>query len=325
MSDPVEQTPEGIHETDVWVNWVCNMKKDDLVNRLRTYRLETSGGVNELKARLINFLRTGEGLSSTLTYPRSQDTSRPTSPNPLTAPAVVSATAQLCDSVRKWGIKFDGKTDPISFLERVEELQKCYSIPGATLLQALPELFKDDTLLWYRNNKQQWSNWDDFVSNFKLHFVGPRYRYHLEEAVRSRVQKDGENAGDYMNALRTLMRRHGQMSSEAQLERIYENLRSPYKLYIRRKDFTNLSELEMLARDFEAIPSQEPQRPPAVRPEQPRSANQTEICWRCGRRGHFKNQCRGRFRLFCSRCGKDGVYSRDCPCPQAGNGSGRLG
>lgn len=40
----------------------------------------------------------------------------------------------------------------------------------------------------------------------------------------------------------------------------------------------------------------------------------TELCWRCGQTGHRRLQCTGKRILFCSRCGRRGIQSRDCPC-----------
>lgn len=192
------------------------------------------------------------------------------------------------------------------------------------LLQALPELLKDNAFLWYRNNRDQWTRWEDFIVQFKQRFLGPRFQYRLEETIRSRLQKEGEKAGEYIDALQTLMTRHGQMSPERQLERIYENL----------------AELQQLAHDFEEIhkpnsvqrqATRSAPNPPPMNvvqspqtPDPSRLYNRTAVCWRCGQRGHFKTQCRGQFKLFCSRCGKDGIYSRDCPCPRSGNEQGRL-
>uniref|UniRef100_A0A1Y1MHC8 Retrotransposon gag domain-containing protein n=1 Tax=Photinus pyralis TaxID=7054 RepID=A0A1Y1MHC8_PHOPY len=79
--------------------------------------------------------------------------------NRATHPEVETLTAaQICDKVRKWGVKFDGTQDSMAFLERIDELRECYGFTEADLLLALPELLKGKALLWYRNHKQTWRN-----------------------------------------------------------------------------------------------------------------------------------------------------------------------
>ena len=63
----------------------------------------------------------------------------------------MSDTTDLLDTVRKWGIQFDGK-DGVAFLERLEDFRISYELTHAQLQRCLPLLFKDQALLWYRNN-----------------------------------------------------------------------------------------------------------------------------------------------------------------------------
>lgn len=78
----------------------------------------------------------------------------------------LTKVAEVCNQVRKWNLRFDGDHHPVSFIERLNELAESYEIPPDLLLKALPELLKGDALLWFRNNKSQWSTYTDFMNNF---------------------------------------------------------------------------------------------------------------------------------------------------------------
>lgn len=54
------------------------------------------------------------------------------------------------------------------------------------------------------------------------------------------------------------------------------------------------------------------QRPDVPSARQPIGRN--PVCWRCGETGHFRTAYQNAAKLFCSRCGKEGVLSRDCCC-----------
>jgi len=77
-----------------------------------------------------------------------------------------SDMAKVINQIRKWGCYFDGK-DPLSFLERVEELQQGYGFSGEQLLMGLPELLRGETLFWYRNNPASWTTWEEFSREFR--------------------------------------------------------------------------------------------------------------------------------------------------------------
>lgn len=50
--------------------------------------------------------------------------------------------------------------------------------------------------------------------------------------------------------------------------------------------------------------------------------NRNTFCWRCGEINHRRFNCNNPQRKFCSRCGRHGIFSRDCNCqntPNTGN------
>ncbi|XP_028048918.2 activity-regulated cytoskeleton associated protein 2 [Monomorium pharaonis] len=117
-----------------------------------------------------------------------------------------SDTAALLDTVRKWGCQFDGK-DGVAFLERLEDLRLSYGLTQAQLQRCLPLIFKDQALLWYRNNRDDWRSWADFEKDFRRYFVPTKTRFELEAKIARRIQGPNETVREYVTALQTLMRR----------------------------------------------------------------------------------------------------------------------
>lgn len=99
--------------------------------------------------------------------------------------------ARAIDQIRKWGCHFKGK-DPVAFLERVEELKNAYGMTGQQLLNGLPELLKGDALLWYRNSRDQWHEWEEFCADFKEYYLPRRYRAKLIREIQGRLQRAEE-------------------------------------------------------------------------------------------------------------------------------------
>lgn len=323
------------------VSWIYSLTKEQLIEIMSESGLEVTGTVDALRKRMSAFLKHRvEDGKQTRTGP---------SPGPSNAPLEPINTVPICEQVRKWGLNFDGIGDAVAFLERIQELQECYGLPSNDLLKAIPLLFRGESLLWYRNSKMFWRTWDDFITDFKLQYLPPRYDFLVEEEVRARMQKPRENFKVYLTAMLTLIRRGRTLRDDEVLERVYNNMRPEYKFYARRGTFLNLRELSALAAEYEGIAEEQKNTPTAfarpsvsdTRQQRPSQAvvatepvttggNQVETsgaqerienprgkCWRCGRAGHARANCRNRQILFCSRCGRLNITSRDCRC--AGN------
>lgn len=67
------------------------------------------------------------------------------------------------------------------------------------------------------------------------------------------MQGDREPCKSFVVSLSTLIRRRGGYSEEDKLERIYNNLKPGYKLYIRRSEVKTLPELLSRAEEYESI------------------------------------------------------------------------
>lgn len=120
----------------------------------------------------------------------------------------------------------------------------------------------------------------------------------------------------------TLMRRAGGFSPEEQLDKIYENLRAEYKIYVHRNSITTLADLRKRAAEFEDIKKQRETEDEENTINRTIASNSTykreEFCWKCKQRGHTRATCQRSARKFCSQYGKDGVLTRDCH-PRPGN------
>ncbi|EFN73159.1 hypothetical protein EAG_10222, partial [Camponotus floridanus] len=137
------------------------------------------------------------------------------------------------------------------FLERLRELRDGYGVSGPQMLKGLPEMLKGDTLLWYRNHREDWRTWSDFEQAFYLQFFPRRYAASLRREIMGRHQASGEEFARYSTVMMTLMRRAGGFSREEQLDVVYENMHPEYKAYVRVDDVRSLAELQFRAKEFE--------------------------------------------------------------------------
>lgn len=63
--------------------------------------------------------------------------------------------AQTADRMRRWGITFDGTSDPLRFIERLEERAASYRINVEHMPQAIPELLGGTAEDWFRTSGLQ--------------------------------------------------------------------------------------------------------------------------------------------------------------------------
>ncbi|KAL7726292.1 hypothetical protein ACLKA6_008471 [Drosophila palustris] len=142
--------------------WVHQRRKDELVAVAQEFGLDSEGLVEDLRKRLCAFIHlSGAHLLDT---PQIQ-TGRASAPGALVVPAVrpdrevtsVISRDQpvagsplegrppraVAEQVRKWGMKYDGQTDPLEFLELLEERAITYGIELDRMSRAVGEIFVD--------------------------------------------------------------------------------------------------------------------------------------------------------------------------------------
>lgn len=158
-------------------------------------------------------------------------------------PTMTDNSPSLLDKMRKWGCYFD-VWDPYTFLERIDELHRAYAFSNDEMLRGFPELLRGDALLLYRNEIRVISHQE--LTNFlRLHYLSPYELSHLENQITSRHQGNNETFRSFVletfftfrfvNALRTLMRRHGGFYLWREIDTIYWNMKPHIRLHIHRQ------------------------------------------------------------------------------------------
>lgn len=144
----------------------------------------------------------------------------------------------------------------IAFLERIEELRNVYGMTDQQLLNGLPELLRGDTLLWYRNSRDQWHEWEKFCTDFREYYLPRRYRAKLVREIQGRLQMTDKPYRKFATELATMMRRAGGYSIEEQLDTLYENMHPRYKLYISRERLHRAADILRQASEIEDLEAQ---------------------------------------------------------------------
>ncbi|XP_064552259.1 LOW QUALITY PROTEIN: uncharacterized protein LOC135438069 [Drosophila montana] len=116
----------------------------------------------------------------------------------------------------------------------------------------MSEVFCDRAARWFLSSGLRDVPWSVFRRGFLEFFLPPRYFERLEDEIRSRRQRVGEEFKEYLIELRALMH-HATYEPAQELHRIYENAAPEYRLYVRRQDFSTLSQLTLLAVEYETV------------------------------------------------------------------------
>lgn len=242
------QNPEEYQK----IAWVYQLGEDSLKEELKELELSVEGSAGDLYYRLVEYVRenvsrfaqvSAESISGeTVTTEKSQ------------IMKVEFPRKPVIETIRKWNVRFQPGDSVFTFLERIAECRGASDISDEEMLTALPEILKGTALLWFRNNKYRWRNWDMFLENFKLNYLPADVEDVLMDEIRLRTQGDKETMSDYVTALCTLMRRLPiRLTSEQEFRWLKKNLRPEYKLFLGTTDIPDVTTLLEKGRQYEKI------------------------------------------------------------------------
>lgn len=321
--------------------WIYKLSKNDLITEMHKHGLDTEGNAAILRKRLSSFVKSNEELfeekpNDPMDFDEKQlivDTAAQGSS--LNAAELgqsneeffsVRQPTDYLEIIRKWGLHFNGK-DLHSFLERIEDMQKAYNIPDNELIKGIPILLRDDAILWFRNECPEIESWAAFEHKLKQFFLSTSEQRDLERQIRECKQYSSEPIRTFITRLSTLIRRKNTYSPEEKMDTLYYGIKPDFRLHIPRGSVTSTEDLVHKVEDIEHTlkelsPKYYEQKPyssgtPATSDKYDRNKN----CWRCKEPGHTRFNCRNPAKLFCSRCGKNNIASKNCRC-DPGNGRG---
>lgn len=81
------------------------------------------------------------------------------------------------------------------------------------------------------------NNFKELIDSIQLYYLSLRELKNLELQILSRKQV-GEEFQTFSSNLGTLIRRHGNYTAEKELEMLYWNMLSKYRLHIQQNDIT---------------------------------------------------------------------------------------
>ncbi|XP_041673748.1 uncharacterized protein LOC121529819 [Drosophila eugracilis] len=306
-------------------SWVYQATKAELVEYASEFGVDPSGGSRELRQRLSTYTKSTEHTEEIRTrlmevsskykkmeIPGGGAQVEPDSKRTATKEETQSMgdrrKVESLDRVRSWGIRYQGTSNPLEFLGKMEEWATGYGIDKDELVQTMPFILEGAAEDWWNTTPSRVRTWEELRGELLEYFLPPRYQEQLDLKIGQLRQKEGEPTRAYAMELRKLMR-FTSYSEKEKLDRIYKNCRSKIKLYAQRSGFASLTEFLTLAEEVEEIEATENQGHPA---ETRSHGLRPEICMRCGGTGHATRACGNPPRLFCWVCGRNERRTTEC-------------
>lgn len=251
--------------------------------------------------------------------------------------------------VSRWSIKFSGDSNGLKlldFLKHIELMAIAEETPPQELLRSAIHLFDGLAKTWYMAFGPNFRTWDQLVESLKIEFLPHDYNFWLKKEIENRLQKPSETFGIYLAHMELLFSRLP--GGIPELEKIDILLRNVLPMYAEKLSLVlvdSVANLSRLCRQIETTAFRLQKRVPVTKNEvsfappphnmfsnQPirsRSPNRLYIppqqrrsytperdvvlrCYNCLQEGHHFNNCNSERRIFCFRCGKQGVTAPDC-------------
>lgn len=215
-------------------------------------------------------------------------------------------------NVLKWNIKFNGKTDPRSFLEKIQDMQQATGITDEKLFCSSPLLFVDLGKIWFNGVKAQVNSWDELKAILLEEFSPQDYDYQLIQEIRCRRQGADEPVHLYFAMMSNMFDRLKRTLPEAEkLEILRHNIRKDYIMQLALVEVDTVFELKEKCRKIEGACHMKPHfsqfdlsnnqmSEPRQLQQQPRNIQQSDInrksgsCFKCGLGNHDFSKCRFR-------------------------------
>jgi len=97
--------------------------------------------------------------------------------------------SMLVDKMTKWVLSFDGTSDPLSFVEHMEERADTYRIDRKYLSHAIVVLLTGRAESWSRTSGLQGGAWAEVPREFLDFFLPPRYYQRLDDEIVSKGER----------------------------------------------------------------------------------------------------------------------------------------
>jgi len=299
--------------------------EDQVEDQIETW----TGTVLELESDLLERLSPNQVLSNTFN---------------TTVQGAVDVQKAKSVPVCKWNLTYDGKSDLLPFLEKVNDLMMARHVSERELFLSAYDLFQEPALSWYRSVRSTVDDWPALVTLMKQVFLPSDYDDKVWDEINSRKQARNESLAIFVAVLNNLFERLTKtVKDETRLRVIKKNMLPHYTSALVLHTYDSVDELLSLGKrideayahkrnsiepkkvhtlNTESIPRNEPKNPPrgpskhnvkeAPAPSSP-SSSKSLNCWNCGLANHLYSSCKAKKGIFCYRCGRRNVTTHTCP------------